>query len=54
MAKFGFRHRFHDFKYFDVRFYFINLEFVINLRSSLQKFVENNQFNINLSYLKQI
>ena len=42
MAKTSFKRRFHDLKYFDVGFYFIYLEFIINLRSSLQKFVEKN------------
>ena len=42
MAKYGFGRRFHELKYFKVTFnFFIFLEFIINLRASLQKFVEN-------------
>ena len=34
-------------------FSFIFLEFIIYLRASSQKFVENYQFNVILSYFKQ-
>ena len=52
MAKSGFGRRFHDLKYFEVGFFFIFLEFIINLRAPLQKFVEKHQFNVILSYFK--
>ena len=54
MAKFGFGRRFHDIKYFEVGFIFMFLEFIINLRATLQKFVEKHQFNVILSCFKQI
>ena len=41
IAKSRFRLRFHDLKYFEVGFFsFIFLEFIIELRTPLQKFVE--------------
>ena len=54
MAKYGFGRRFHDLKYFEVGFFFIFLEFIINLRATLQNFVEKYQFNVILSCFKQI
>ena len=53
MPKFGFGCRFYHLKYFEVGIFFIFLEFIINLRATMQKFVENHQFNIILSYFKQ-
>ena len=43
MVNFGFEHRFHDLKYFEVGFFFISLEFIINLRTSLQKFAKTHR-----------
>ena len=37
-----------------LEFSFIFLEFIVYLRASSQNFVENHQFNIILSYFKQI
>ena len=37
-----------------LEFSFIFLEFIIYLRASSQNFVENHQFNVILSYFKQI
>ena len=54
MANSSFGHRFHDLKYFEVGFFSIFLEFIINLRENSQRFFERNQFNIILSWLKQI
>ena len=61
MVNFGFRRRFHDLKFYEVGFFFfffffffIILEFVINLRASLQSFVGKHQFNVILSCFKQL
>ena len=52
MSKSHFGRRFHDLKYFEVGiFSYIFLEFTINLRPSLQKFVERYQLDIILSFL---
>ena len=40
MAKYGFGCSFHDLKYFEVGILFIFLEFVINLRAPIPKFVD--------------
>jgi hypothetical protein len=49
MSYSGFGHRFHD---LEVGFVFnIYLEFIINLRAPLQKYVEkHDQFNVTISY----
>ena len=39
MAKSGFRHRFHDLKYFEAGFFFMFIEIIINLRAAFQKFI---------------
>jgi len=44
MAKFGFGHKFHDLNILMLKFSFIFLEFVMNLRVSLQKVVKRNKF----------
>ena len=55
MGNFGFGCRFHDLKIFEVDFLFIIiLEFIINLRTTLQSFVEKHYFYFFLSYLKKI
>ena len=54
MIEFGFGRRFHDLIYFEVGIFFIFFELTIYLRASSQKFVENHQFNVILSYLKQL
>ena len=41
MTKSNFGCRFHNLEYFEVRFSFIFVEFIINSRASLQNFVEN-------------
>ena len=38
----------------ELEFSFIFLEFIIYLRASSQNFVESHQFNVILSYFKQI
>ena len=48
MIEFGFRRRCHGLSYL------IFLEFIIYLRASSQIFVENQQINVILSYLKKI
>ena len=47
MTKFGFGCRLYDLKYFEVGFFFFYLEFILNLRVALQKFVEKHQFLCN-------
>ena len=54
MAKSSFECRFHDLKYFKVGYFFMFLEFTLNLRASLQKFVEKHQFYVILSCFMQI
>ena len=51
-SRFG--RRLHDLEYFEARFFFIFLEFIINLRASIQKIVEKHQYSVILSCLKQI
>ena len=53
MAKFGFRCRFHDLKYFEVGFFFIFVEFITNLRAPLQILNRKNKCDVILSYFKQ-
>lgn len=43
----------HDPKYFELGIYFISIESIVNLRSWLRKNVENHQYYVMLSYLKQ-
>ena len=54
MVKFVFGHRFHDLKYFEIRFFLTFLIFIINLRAPLHKFVEMIQFDEFFTYYKQI
>ena len=51
MPKYGFGRRFHDLKYLEVDYFYMFLEFTINLRAS---YVKKNQFNVILSYFKQL
>ena len=54
MAKFGTGRKLCDLKHIKVGFFSNSLEFIINLRASLQKLIEIHHFNIYfLSYLKQ-
>ena len=53
LAKSDFGHRFYDLKFLKLN-YFIFLEFIINLTTPLQNFVEKHQFNVTLSCFKQI
>ena len=53
MANSCFGCRFHDLEYFEVGIIFIFLEFIINLRAPLQKFVEKHQFHVMLSCLEK-
>ena len=54
MAKFGFGRKFHDLKYLEFGIFFLILEFIINLRETIQIFVKKNQFDVILSCFKQI
>ena len=45
MANSSFERKLHDLKYFEVGFFFfIFLEFIVNLRAQLQKVLEKHQF----------
>lgn len=50
MTKSSFGHRFHDPKYIEVGFFF--LEFILNLRAPSQKIVERHQFDVISSYFE--
>ena len=53
MANYGFGCKFHDLKYLDFRFFFfIFLEFIINMRATLQ-FCRKHKFNVILSCFKK-
>ena len=46
MANFGFGRRMHDLKYFEVGFFSIFLDFVINLRAPLYICLEEKNINL--------
>ena len=54
MVESGFGRRFHGLNHFEVGFFFTSLELIIFMRASSQNFVENHQFDVFLSYFKQI
>ena len=54
IANFGFGRKSQDLKYFEVGFFSIFLEFILNSRTPLQRCIEKNQYNINLSCFIQI
>ena len=54
MVESDFGCRFHDPNYFEVINFFLFLEFIIYLRASPHNFVKNHQFNVILTYFKQI
>ena len=54
MVEFGFGRRFHDLKYFEVGIFFHKPLIHYLLKGIIIKFVENHQFNVIISYFKQI
>ena len=54
MIESDFECRFHDLDYLEVGILFHIFEFIMYFGASSQNFVENNNFYIILSYLKQI
>ena len=55
LVKYGFGRRFHDLKYFEVRIFFIFLQFIIKLRNlDIKLFRTNHQFNIFYLIVKKL